>query len=331
MNILVINSGSSSLKFKLFKDDKVLVKGIIERIGKTVPNHEKAIEKVGSLLKKHSVDAVGHRVVHGGEDFTKSVIIDNTVIKAIKKNSKLAPLHNPANLAGIKACKKLFKCPQVAVFDTAFHQTMEKKAFLYPIPYKYYQDNKIRKYGFHGTSHEYVYNQVKEKKVITCHLGNGASICAIDNGKVIDTSMGLTPLEGLMMGTRSGDLDPGVIFQLSKKMSLNKIEKMLNNESGLLGISGISSDMRDLKHNKNERAKLAVEMFHHRVIKYIGAYAALLKGVEAIIFTGGIGENSEYNRKEIIKNLSYLKTKFYVIPTDEEKFIAQKTYLTITT
>ena len=392
MKILVINCGSSSLKYQFIdiKDESVLAKGLVERIGidgsvlkhekigmekqtitADMPNHEVALKLVMDALinDKHGVikdfkeiDAVGHRVVHGGEDFANSVLIDDKVMKSIEDCIDLAPLHNPPNIIGIKACQKLLPgVKMVAVFDTAFHQTMPDYAYMYAIPYEYYEKYKIRRYGFHGTSHRFVSKRASElmgKKIdqcniITCHLGNGASLAAIKNGKTIDTSMGFTPLEGLIMGTRSGDIDPAVIPFLSEKekMSIKEIDTLLNKKSGVLGVSGVSSDFRDIEgeaEKGNDRARLALDMFHTRVKKYIGAYMAELEGVDAIVFTAGLGENSAESREEICKGLESLgieidvdankvrgkeqliskkdsKIKIYVIPTNEELVIARDT------
>jgi len=392
MKILVINCGSSSLKYQFIdmKDESVLAKGLVERIGiegsvlkheKTgmekqtitaeMPNHEVALKLVMDALINESygvikdfkeIDAVGHRVVHGGEDFANSVLIDDKVMKSIEDCIDLAPLHNPPNIIGIKACQKLLPgVKMVAVFDTAFHQTMPDYAYMYAIPYEYYEKYKIRRYGFHGTSHRFVSKRASElmgKKIeqcniITRHLGNGASVAAIKNGKTIDTSMGFTPLEGLIMGTRSGDIDPAVIPFLSEKekMSIKEIDTLLNKKSGVLGVSGVSSDFRDIEgeaEKGNDRARLALDMFHTRVKKYIGAYMAELGNVDAVVFTAGLGENSAESRKEICKGLESLgieidvdanktrgkeqliskknsKIKVFVIPTNEELVIARDT------
>ena len=335
MNILVINCGSSSLKYQLINSDTeaVLAKGLCERIGidgaltyqpaggeKEVteipmPTHSEAIsaviaaltdEKKGVVKSLSEIGAVGHRVVHGGEKFTSSCLINDETMAAIEECNDLAPLHNPANLIGIRACQKLMPgVPNVAVFDTAFHQTMPEVAYIYGIPYEYYEKYKVRRYGFHGTSHSYVSKRaaemlgkkVEDLKIIVCHLGNGASICAVDHGKSVDTSMGLTPLEGLVMGTRSGDIDPAIIDFVGKKegLDLDGMNNILNKKSGMLGISGVSSDGRDLGAAAaagNERAKLALDVFDYDVIKYIGSYAAVMNGVDAICFTAGIGENN---------------------------------------
>ncbi|MBE5861027.1 MAG: acetate kinase [Butyrivibrio sp.] len=392
MKILVINCGSSSLKFQLIDSvsEEVIGKGLCERIGidgrisftpegkdkitkdTAIPDHNKAIELViealtdpenGVIKGLDEIDAVGHRIVHGGEKFTKSVIIDDEVIKAIEEVSDLAPLHNPANLIGIRACQKAMSgVPMVAVFDTAFHQTMPSEAFLYGIPYSFYEKYKIRRYGFHGTSHSYVSKRAAEMlskdyselKTIVCHLGNGASVSAVKNGKCVDTSMGLTPLEGLIMGTRSGDIDPSVVEFIMKKEGIDASEavNILNKKSGVLGLSGdVSSDFRDLEdgYNKgNEGCTRAINTFCYRVSKYIGAYAAAMDGVDCICFTAGVGENGPLVRNIICERLSYLgveidkeanevhgkekvvstpssKVKVLVVPTNEELAIARDT------
>ena len=392
MKILVINCGSSSLKFQLIDSvsEEVIGKGLCERIGidgrisftpegkdkitkdTAIPDHNKAIELViealtdpenGVIKGLDEIDAVGHRIVHGGEKFTKSVIIDDEVIKAIEEVSDLAPLHNPANLIGIRACQKAMSgVPMVAVFDTAFHQTMPSEAFLYGIPYSFYEKYKIRRYGFHGTSHSYVSKRAAEMlskdysdlKTIVCHLGNGASVSAVKNGKCVDTSMGLTPLEGLIMGTRSGDIDPSVVEFIMKKEGIDASEavNILNKKSGVLGLSGdVSSDFRDLEdgYNKgNEGCIRAINTFCYRVAKYIGAYAAAMDGVDCICFTAGVGENGPLVRNIICERLSYLgveidkeanevhgkekvvstpssKVKVLVVPTNEELAIARDT------
>ena len=357
MNILVINCGSSSLKYQLIKSETegVLAKGLCERIGIdgmltyqpeggekekseiAMPTHTEAInavlaaltnEKSGVIKSLSEVGAVGHRVVHGGEKFTSSCLINDESMKAIEECNDLAPLHNPANLIGIRACQELMPgVPMVAVFDTAFHQTMPDVAYTYGIPYEYYEKYKVRRYGFHGTSHSYVSKRTAEivgkpydqMKIIVCHLGNGASISAVNCGKSVDTSMGLTPLEGLVMGTRSGDLDPAIIDFVGKKegLSLDEMNEVLNKKSGMLGISGVSSDGRDLEaaaETGNKRAQLALDVFDYRVIKYIGAYAAAMNGVDAIAFTAGIGENNIKMRKDVCSSLTYLGVKL-----DEEK------------
>ena len=357
MNILVINCGSSSLKYQLINSETegVLAKGLCERIGIdgmltyqpeggekekseiAMPTHTEAInavlaaltnEKSGVIKSLSEVGAVGHRVVHGGEKFTSSCLINDESMKAIEECNDLAPLHNPANLIGIRACQELMPgVPMVAVFDTAFHQTMPDVAYTYGIPYEYNEKYKVRRYGFHGTSHSYVSKRTAEivgkpydqMKIIVCHLGNGASISAVNCGKSVDTSMGLTPLEGLVMGTRSGDLDPAIIDFVGKKegLSLDEMNEVLNKKSGMLGISGVSSDGRDLEaaaETGNKRAQLALDVFDYRVIKYIGAYAAAMNGVDAIAFTAGIGENNIKMRKDVCSSLTYLGVKL-----DEEK------------
>lgn len=386
MKVLVINCGSSSLKYQLVTTDNegCVTKGLIEKIGgnsefcfskkngeKTckkviVKNHTEAMKEVISCLTDkengfiHSldeIDAVGHRVVHGGEEFTASALIDAKVIASIEKYSELAPLHNPPNLASIQACMEILpKTPQIAVFDTAFHQTIPEKAYLYAIPMEYYRRFGIRRYGFHGTSHRFVANltaellRKKKSKIVICHLGNGSSVTAIENGKSVDTSMGFTPLEGLPMGTRCGDIDPAIVFELMEmlKVDTNEIDDILNKESGLKGFSGISSDMRDLwaVYKTDSRARLTISLLAYRIAKYIGAYAAAMNGLDAITFTAGMGEKAYYLRKEICDYLGFLgvkisqaknkassmeiskkgsKTKVFVIPTDEEKEIAMET------
>lgn len=392
MVILVINCGSSSLKYQLFDMERetVLAKGLVERIGlagsalihscagkdkirieRPLDNHKQAISMVlealtdaehGALKRYEDIDAVGHRVVHGGEAFASSVKIDNDVMEAIKRNIDLAPLHNPPNIMGIEACSEILPgVTQVAVFDTAFHQTMPDYAFLYGLPYELYKKHGIRKYGFHGTSHQYVAQRaaalagrpITELKIISCHLGNGASITAVDGGKSVETSMGLTPLEGLIMGTRSGDIDPAIIFHMMKQlnMSADEVNHILNKKSGVFGISGVSSDFRDLEQaaaEGNELAALALKTYYYQVVKYIGAYAAVMNGVDIIVFTAGLGENSKGTREEICKNLDYLGVKLdqakndtrgkeadvsadtsrvrvFVIPTNEELMIARDT------
>lgn len=391
MKVLIINCGSSSLKYQLIdsETEHSLAVGLCERIGidgrlnhtpaggeKVVINasmntHEDAIKMVLEALtdKNHGVitsldeiGAVGHRVVHGGEKFATSTLINDEVMKAIEECNELAPLHNPANLIGINACKALMpNVPMAAVFDTAFHQTMPAKAFLYGLPYEYYENYKIRKYGFHGTSHSYVSNRAMEiagldkdnSKVIVCHLGNGASITAVLNGKSVDTSMGLTPLEGLIMGTRSGNLDPAIIEFIAKKenLTLDEVMNVLNKKSGVYGISGISSDFRDIEaaaDEGNKRAELAIEVFAYRVARYIGSYAAAMNGVDAIAFTAGLGENDKVVRKDVLSYLEFLgikvdeeqnsirgketiittadsKVKALVIPTNEELAICRET------
>ncbi|BDB67379.1 acetate kinase [Helicobacter cinaedi] len=392
MNVLVINCGSSSLKFQLFNADteKVLASGICDRIGiegsvlnykdsegkkretkEPMPNHTKAIEMVlealtdkqnGAISSLADIRAVGHRVVHGGEFFKESVLINDTVIAHIKECADLAPLHNPANLMGIEVCRqKMPNTPMVAVFDTAFHQTMPSQAYIYGVPYEWYEKHKVRRYGFHGTSHKYVSQKTAEflgldyhnSKIIVCHLGNGSSISAVKNGKCVDTSMGLTPLEGLIMGTRSGDLDPAILEYISKRedLDIQSILNMLNKKSGVLGISGVSSDFRDLLDadlGGNERAKLARLAFAYRVMKYVGAYCAAMNDVDAVSFCAGVGENAKFIRGMIVKQLEFLgveldesannicgqeaiistkdsKVKVCVIPTNEELVIARDT------
>lgn len=392
MKILVLNCGSSSIKYQLFNMDnkEVLAKGLVDKIGlhganlKNVRNdgdtlkldgeiidHQAAIEfvlgvlisdKHGSLKSLNEIDAVGHRVVHGGEKFKSSVAITDEVIRKMEECIELAPLHNPPNLKGIYAIRTFLPgVPQAGAFDTAFHQSMPAHTYMYAIPYSLYEKYKIRRYGFHGSSHRFVSGRAseilgrKDLKVITCHLGNGSSIAAIQNGKSLDTSMGLTPVEGLIMGTRCGDIDAGALTYLMDKeeISLNATNTLINKHSGMIGISGVSSDMREIEdaalNKKNERAKLALDMFHYRIRKYIGAYAAAMNGVDAIVFTGGIGENSVHSRYEICKGLTFLgfdfdtkknetakgkeivlskedsKVKVIVIPTNEELVIALDT------
>jgi len=393
MKILVINCGSSSLKYQLLdmNGEKLLCKGLVERIGiegsrikhdttgkerviieEPLENHKKALglvlkalvdEEHGAIKSLDEIGAVGHRVVHGGETFASSVIIDDEVMKVLYECAELAPLHNPPNITGIEACKELMPdTPMVAVFDTAFHQTMEPDNYIYPIPYEYYEKYKIRRYGFHGTSHKYVSlraaellgKDIKDLNIVTCHLGNGASVCAVQGGKSIDTSMGFTPLEGLAMGTRSGDIDPAIIpFIMDKEgITFDEVNEMLNKRSGVLGISGISSDFRDLEEaaeKGNERAKLALDVFVNRVKKYVGAYVATMCGIDALVFTAGIGENSSYIREKICEGLECLNIRIdpelnrkvrgeeaqlnrdltsasiFVIPTNEELMIARDT------
>lgn len=348
MKLLVLNSGSSSLKFELFEKSgaklKSLFDGHFDNHGKLIKDFETSVKNALQTLLKNRVlknlseiSAVGHRVVHGGEKYTKPTKITAAVIQKIKRLCKLAPLHNPPNLACILAAKKLLpNATQVAVFDTAFHQTMPEKAFLYGLPYAFYKKFGIRRYGFHGTSHQYVFEQAQKrlgkkltKRTVTCHLGNGCSITAILNGKVIDTSMGFTPLEGVPMGTRSGDIDPAIIFYLMENgFSANEISAILNKESGLKGVSGISSDVRDLWRlykKKNPAAIRALEWFAYRIAKYIGAYSAALGGLDCVVFTGGIGENAWYLRKWILAYLKgFPKNRVLVIPTDEELKIAEE-------
>ncbi len=396
MKILVINCGSSSLKYQLIdmSNEFVLAKGLAERIGiegsrikhkptgkedvlieKPMDNHKVALGIVlnaivdpnyGVIKSMDEIAAVGHRVVHGGEKFAESVIIDGNVMKAIEECVELAPLHNPPNITGIEACKELMpNTPMVAVFDTAFHQTMDPDNYIYPIPYEFYEKYKIRRYGFHGTSHKYVANRtaellgkdIKELNIITCHLGNGSSVCAVQGGKSMDTSMGFTPLEGLAMGTRSGDIDPAIIpFIMDKEnMTFEEVNSMLNKKSGVLGISGLSSDFRDLEiatEEGNERAKLALDVFVNRVKKYVGAYVATMCSIDALVFTAGIGENSGYIREKVCEGLECLgikidselndvrgkeaqlnkdltSTAIFVIPTNEELMIARDTKILI--
>lgn len=350
MNILVLNAGSSSLKFEVFdfvgrSGTESLFQGHFDNHGKPIKNFHKAVKNAFNLLirKKiikniREIHAVGHRVVHGGEKYTKPTFINPSVIATIKKLSKLAPLHNPPNLACILACKKLLpKIPQIAVFDTSFHQTMPEKAYLYGLPYSLYKKFGIRRYGFHGISHQYVFEEARKKlgaartrRTVTCHLGNGCSITAILNGKVIDTSMGFTPLEGVPMATRSGDIDPAIIFYLMEcGFSAREVNELLNKKSGLLGVSETSSDMRDLwaQYKKgNKKAVRALEFFAYRIAKYISAYTAALGGLDCIVFTGGIGENALYLRKWIIRYVKKIAApKVLVIKTDEERKIAEET------
>lgn len=393
MKVLVINCGSSSLKFQLIdsESEKCLAKGLCERIGiegsmityspedgdketteTPMPDHTEAIRlvlealtnpKTGVVKSLDEIGAVGHRVVHGGEKFAESVVIDDAVMKAVEECNDLAPLHNPANLIGINACKKLMpNTPMVGVFDTAFHQTMPEEAYMYGLPYEYYQKYKIRRYGFHGTSHSYVSKRAAEVlgkkyedlKIIVCHLGNGASISAVKNGKCVDTSMGLTPLEGLIMGTRSGDIDPAIIEFIAHKegKSIDEIMNILNKKSGVLGLSeNLSSDFRDLEaaYNKGEANGIrTIKTFCYRVAKYVGAYVAAMNGVDVICFTAGVGENAALVRTTVCEYLGYLgvtldqeanhkrgediaistpdsKTTVMVIPTNEELAIARET------
>ena len=392
MKILVINCGSSSLKYQLIdmETEELMAKGLVERIGiegsrikhetigkekKTIEtpmqDHKRALELVmesltneeyGAIKSLDEIDAVGHRVVHGGEDFAQSVIIDEKVLKGIEDNVEIAPLHNPPNIMGIKACQRLLpNVKQVAVFDTAFHQTMPAESYIYALPYEYYEKYKIRRFGFHGTSHKYITNRaaemlgkdVNEVNLITCHLGNGSSICAVKNGKSIDTSMGFTPLEGLAMGTRCGDLDPAILPFLMEKenLSTDEINTLINKKSGVLGISGVSSDFRDIEAARdegNKRAKLALDIFEKRIRGYIGSYMTELDHVDAIVFTAGVGENSIEMRESIVNGLKSLgikidternnvrgedklisaddsSIKIFVIPTNEELMIARDT------
>lgn len=392
MITLVINCGSSSLKYQLIdmKTEESMTQGLVERIGiegsvltqksngkdkyiiKTeIKDHKDAIklvlealvdEKHGVIKSMDQISAIGHRVVHGGEKYSKSVLITDEVLESIKECIVLAPLHNPPNIIGIEVCKELMpNIPMVAVFDTAFHQTMPKHAYICPLPYELYEKYGVRKYGFHGTSHKYVSNKVaeamgkdiKDLKIITCHLGNGCSIAAVKSGKSIDTSMGFTPLAGVMMGTRSGSIDPSVISFLVEEQgySIKDVNNLLNKQSGVLGISGVSSDFRDVidEANKgNERAQLALDIFHYKVRAQIAAYAGIMGGVDVIVFTAGIGENSSLTRKESLRGLEFLgftiddeknsirgevqeistegsKVKVYEIPTNEELMIARDT------
>ena len=349
MRILIINSGSSSIKYKLFDapQEKVIAKGVVEHIGEKgskVKDHYSGLKKILSQIKQ--VNVIGHRVVHGGEEFKRPILINDLVISRIRQCGELAPLHNPANLAGILACRKLLPgIRQIAVFDTAFHQTLPDYAYIYGLPYEYYKSLGVRKYGFHGTSHEYVTMQaarilrrpLHKLKIITCHLGNGCSITAVNKGRSIDTSMGFTPLEGLIMGTRCGDIDPALVTYLAHKKKLNiyEINDILNKRSGLKGISGISNDMRILLKKTltgNKRARLAIDVFVYRIKKYIGAYTAIMGGCDALVFTAGIGENQKIIREKICQGIfGHLKKrpKILVIPTDEELMIARQTYRVI--
>ncbi|MCX5633663.1 MAG: acetate kinase [Phycisphaerae bacterium] len=392
MKVLVINAGSSSIKYQLFEmpAEKVLAKGLLEKIGEEnsqlnhfsdskehkirtkVADHSAGMKLIldtlvapqtGVIKNVSEISAVGHRVVHGGEEFTGSVVIDDTVIASIEKFADIAPLHNPPNLTGIKAAQKgLPKALQVACFDTAFHTTIPKVAYIYALPYEIYEKFRVRKYGFHGTSHRYVARRCakimgRDKydiNVITCHLGNGCSITAVKAGKSVDTSMGLTPLEGLVMGTRTGDFDPAILFYLSEKgYSIDELNNMCNKKSGLLGISGVSNDMRNLRDQAlagNERAMLAFDIFCYRIKKYVGAYTAALGRLDALVFTGGIGENAADVRAQVCENLEQIgikidpaaneqtvrkeglissadsRVKVFAIPTNEELAIAQDTF-----
>ena len=391
MKVLVINCGSSSLKYQLIDSETevALAVGLCERIGidgrlnhtpnggekvvieQAMPDHEVAIrmvldaltnENYGVIKNLDEIDAIGHRLVHGGEKFTKSVIIDDEVIAGVEECSHLAPLHNPANLIGVRACQAIMPgVPNVGVFDTAFHQTMEPVAYMYGLPYEYYEKYKVRRYGFHGTSHSFVSKRAIQmlnldpdnSKIIVCHLGNGSSISAVKNGKVVDTSMGMTPMEGLVMGTRCGDMDPTIVEYLAHSLnkSLEEVMVILNKKSGVLGISGVSSDFRDLdkaSNEGNERAKLAVEVFSYRTAKYIGSYIAAMNGVDAIVFTAGLGENNIVVREQVLNHFGYMgitldkeanqirgeekiistpdsKVTVAVIPTNEELAIAHET------
>lgn len=374
MLILVINCGSSSVKYKLYnvQKDIFLAEGLVERIGETKTSHTHKINDKEPLKKKveakdhhdaiklvldvlidkdigviksiDEISGVGHRVVHGGEEFSQSVLIDEKVIASITKFGRLAPLHNPPALSGIKATRKLLSNkPQVAVFDTAFHQTMPKEAYMYALPYRFYEKHRVRRYGFHGTSHKYIAGKVAKilnrpsdkLKIISCHLGNGCSMAAILNGKSIDTSMGFTPLEGLVMGTRCGDIDPAIMLFLMEKedLSVQDMDNILNKKSGLLGLSETSNDMREiiaLAKEGNEKAKLAIDVFCYRVKKYIGAYIAIMNGIDAIVLTAGIGENNPWLKERLEKDLSEILKNFNAkvlsIPTKEEWMIAMETY-----
>ncbi|MBQ7941664.1 MAG: acetate kinase [Muribaculaceae bacterium] len=393
MNILVLNCGSSSVKYKLIeiKENKVLAEGGVEKIGLPdafikfkltdgskkiveldITDHQGAIksilntitsEEFGCIKSFEEIDAVGHRVVHGGEKFNKSVLITDEVIAKVKECYDIAPLHNPVNIAGIDAISSILpNVPQVGVFDTAFHQTMPAKSFMYALPYKFYKEDGVRRYGFHGTSHRYVSKRVceflgvkyEDQKIITCHVGNGGSITAIDHGKSIDTSMGLTPTEGLMMGTRVGDVDPGALTFIMEKHNLTAkdLQAIINKQSGMAGVTDVSSDMREIDAaiaDGNERAKLGLEMYEQRILKYVGAYAAEMGGVDIIVFTGGVGENQTHIRANVCRPLSFIgvkldeevnastrgiesvistpdsNVKVVVIPTDEEYLIARDT------
>lgn len=392
MKVLVINTGSSSLKYQLIDmaNESVLAKGVCDRIGlehsflkhskvgsdtvvieKDLYSHKVAVQQVlsaltdsktGVIKSTDEISAVGHRIVHGGEKFKESVIIDNKVMDAIKECIDLAPLHNPSNIVGIEACQQIMpNIPMVAVFDTAFHQTMPREAYIYALPYELYEKYRLRKYGFHGTSHKYVAYRAAEMlgkpiealKLVTCHLGNGASVCAVKNGKSVETSMGFTPLQGLCMGTRSGSIDPDIISFLMKKenMTVNDISNFLNKKSGVLGVSGVSSDFRDVEaaaNSGNDRAKLALDIFCYRVKRFIGDYIGLMNGADAVIYTAGIGENNGLIREKIMSDMDFLgikidkekntvigkeidvsapgaKVKTLVIPTNEELAIARET------
>lgn len=392
MNVLVINCGSSSLKYQLIdmSNENALASGLVERIGiegsvltqkvegrdkyivkQPMKDHQDAIKLVldalvdstnGVIKSMEEIDAVGHRVVHGGEKYAESAVVTEKVMEDLQECAKLAPLHNPANIIGIKACQALMpNVPMVVVFDTAFHQTMPEEAYLYALPYELYTENHIRKYGFHGTSHKYVSAKVAETmgrniedlKIITCHLGNGASLAAIKGGKSIETSMGFTPLEGVVMGTRSGSIDPAVVTYLIKELgySADEANDLLNKKSGVLGISGVSSDFRDIEDAAaagDKRAQLALDIFHYKVRQHIGSYAATMGGVDVLVFTAGVGENGPETREEICKGLEFMgiemdveknkvrgkltevntadsKVKIYVVPTNEELMIARDT------
>ena len=391
MIVLVVNCGSSSLKYQLVNMDneEVMAKGLVEKITlpdaqlthkwgdqkkevvQPIPDHKVAVKlvldiltdpEVGVIKSMDEIDAVGHRVVHGGEEFAASTLITDEVMKALEKCSAFAPLHNPPNIVGIKACEAIMpNVPQVAVFDTSFHQTMPAKAYMYGLPYEYYENYGIRRYGFHGTSHKYVAQRCAELmgkhmsdlRIITCHLGNGSSLAAIKGGRSIDTTMGFTPLSGLIMGTRSGDIDPAIVPFLMNKTGMNyeEVDTVMNKKSGVLGISGVSNDFRVIEEaaaNGNKRAQLALNMFHYKVRRVIGSFAAVMGGVDAIVFTAGIGENGIANRDAICNGLEYLgtridsernnvrgkeqeisaegsKVKIFVIPTNEEIMIARDT------
>ncbi|WP_010252335.1 acetate kinase [Acetivibrio cellulolyticus] len=392
MKVLVINTGSSSLKYQLIDmtNESVLAKGVCDRIGlehsflkhskvgsdtvvieKDLYNHKIAVQEVlsaltdsktGVIKSMDEISAVGHRIVHGGEKFKESVIIDKKVMDAVKECIELAPLHNPSNIVGIEACQQIMpNIPMVAVFDTAFHQTMPSQAYIYALPYELYEKYRLRKYGFHGTSHKYVAYRaaemlgkpIEELKLVTCHLGNGASVCAVKNGKSIETSMGFTPLQGLCMGTRSGSIDPDIISFLMKKekMTISDISDFLNKKSGVLGVSGVSSDFRDVQaaaEAGNDRAMLALDIFCYRVKRFIGDYIGLMNGADAVIFTAGIGENNGLIREKVVSDMDFLgikidpekntvigkeidisaadaKVKTLVVPTNEELAIARET------
>jgi len=358
MKILVINAGSSSLKFQLLDSNKkfeALYKGIIDGIGrkscfidakakskkltykKLIKNHEQAVKEALKIIGDEEINAIGHRVVHGGEKYHDATKITPQVKNEIKKLSELAPLHNPPNLEGIKACEKLLRGkPNIAIFDTAFHQTIPEKAFHYALPDKFYKKHKVRKYGFHGTSHKYVSDETykllksRNKKIITCHLGNGSSLSAVKNGKCIETSMGFTPLEGVPMGTRSGTIDPAIVFYLmeKEKIDTDKIDYILNKESGILGVSGISSDVRDIwakAKKKNKKALFTLDLLAYKIALTIGSYAAAMDGVDAITFTAGIGQNAWYLRRDICKYLKFLGVKLDAKKNRKnEKLISEK-------